>query len=129
MPLLTVSLNKCMIERRKICPTCHLRPVAVNKHNHNTGRIYYRKLCDACIRIGKKVPPQLQGWIKAGYRKKTLCERCGFKVKYPEQSSVFHIDGDLRNCDHNNLKTVCLNCRVELQYSKLHWRESNVRSD
>lgn len=128
MPLITVSLNTDMNERRKICPTCHQRPVAVNKHNHLTGKIYYRKLCDACIRLGRKAPVQLQGWIKAGYRKKSTCERCGFKIKFPEQSTVFHIDGDLRNCDHNNLRTVCLNCRAELQYSKLHWRESNIKS-
>lgn len=128
MPLLTVSLNTIMDSVRKICPGCHQKPVAVNKHNHDNGKIYYRKLCDTCIRQGRKSPLQLQGWIKSGYRKKPTCERCGYKLKHTEQSAVFHIDGDLRNCDHNNLRTVCLNCRVELQYSKLHWKESDIRA-
>jgi hypothetical protein len=43
--------------------------------------------------------------------------------------TVFHLDGNLRNTDSINLKTVCLNCRVEVSASKLPWRESTIIPD
>ncbi len=114
-----------MSNTRPICPACNQKPCAVNKHNHKTGKIYWRSRCDSCISSGRRSKNKIAAWILSGYRKKTVCERCGFKLKYPDkQSAVFHIDGDLKNCHHDNLRTVCLNCRVELQYSKLHWIEN-----
>jgi hypothetical protein len=42
---------------------------------------------------------------------------------------VFHIDGDLNNVDLRNLKTVCLNCAVEVTRLDLTWRPGDVEPD
>jgi hypothetical protein len=87
-------------------------------------------MCDSCIRKGKKLKPVPPAWFRSGYRKKIVCEKCGYRAKFPEkQMTVFHLDGNLRNTDSINLKTVCLNCRVEVSASKLPWRESTIIPD
>ena len=108
-----MPFERLNIFMRPICLTCNQNPVAVN---YRTGdKIRYRKLCNACIKKGKKVKA-VPAWFRAGYRKKSHCERCGFKAKYlDKQMSVYHLDGNLRNVATINLKTVCLNCRVEIR--------------
>lgn len=124
MPLIRFRVNKNM---RPICNNCQQRPVAINKYIGK--KIYYRKLCDTCCRSTKKLKP-VPAWYKAGYRKKQICERCGFKAKFlDKQISVYHIDGNLRNTSTLNLKSVCLNCRIELAQSKLSWREHPIIPD
>ena len=114
---------------RPICPVCTQRPVAVNYIKD--GITHYRKICDSCIRQGKKLKPIPPGWIKSGYRKKDRCEVCGFKAKYPvKQLRVFYLDGNLKNNNHMNLKTVCLNCQIELSNNpKIHWKPSDLTPD
>jgi hypothetical protein len=112
---------------RKVCPVCCQRPVAVNyKDKH--GHTHYRSVCDVCARAGKK-DKKVPAWYKAGYRKTAQCEKCGFKFKYLEQSAVFYLDGNLKNNNHFNLKTVCLNCVQEVHRSKLPWRKSQLVPD
>lgn len=116
------------MENRPLCPTCSHNPVAVNCRNGI--KTYYRKQCDACIRKGKKIKPPAPGWFKLGYRKKPQCERCGFKAVLPNaQLNVFHVDGNLKNNDRTNLKTICLNCTQEVYKSKLPWKSSPVVPD
>lgn len=125
LPLRKVWVNINMT--RPLCPVCNSRPVAVNCHRH--GRIYYRKVCDVCARAGKKYKP-VPAWFKAGYRKKAVCDKCGYKAKYPDkQMTVYYADGNLRNTSSLNLKSVCLNCRVELAHSKLPWKEAPLTPD
>jgi hypothetical protein len=98
--------------------------------NYRRGDItHYRSQCDICIRLGKKLRPKNPGWLRSGYTKKQACEKCGFKAKYPEQLGVFYIDGNLKNNNWLNLKTVCLNCRQEVHKSRLPWRESPLKPD
>lgn len=114
--------------QRPLCAVCHSNDSAVNYVKE--GKYHYRKLCDHCIRKGKKLKPIPPAWYKAGYRKKAVCEKCGYRAKYPEkQITVFHIDGNLKNNDTFNLKSVCLNCRVEVSQSKLPWKESPLTPD
>lgn len=116
------------IMKRAICPTCNERPVAIC--NHIKGKVYYRTQCDACIRKGKKLRPKPPAWVRAGYKKKDRCERCGFKAHYPvKQLRVFYVDGNLKNNDWANLKTVCLNCQVEVMESQLPWQPSDLVPD
>ena len=114
---------------RKLCPTCNsARPVAINCHIGE--KIYYRKQGDVCLRGERKIKPTAPSWFKSGYRKKSACEKCGFKAKYPEdQLRVFYLDGDLRNSNWANLKTVCLNCQQEVHRLKLPWREAVLVPD
>jgi hypothetical protein len=51
----------------------------------------------------------------AGYKKKTACDLCGFRSKYSAQLLVIHEDGDLNNAAVRNLKTICLNCVIEVK--------------
>jgi hypothetical protein len=115
------------MEQRPICPTCNTRPVAINYLKE--GVTHYRKQCDSCLRKGKKLKPKPPAWAKAGYTKKSVCEKCNFKAKLSQQMFVFHIDGNLANVDWMNLKTVCNNCRTELLNSKTSWKQSPLTPD
>jgi hypothetical protein len=109
---------------RKLCKKCNQRPAAINYYKDSTP--YYRRVCDHCARGSKDGIPK---WFKAGYRKKTKCDKCGFTSKYKEQFNVFHIDGDLDNCKITNLKTVCANCQRILHDLNLPWRQGDLSPD
>jgi hypothetical protein len=120
------QVNNCMTSR-DLCPTCRERAVAINYIRE--GVTHYRKYCAACIRIGRKLKPEPPAWQKAGYKKKLTCEKCGFKAKLPEQLNVFYVDGNLKNNNHFNLKTVCLNCQPEVYKSRLAWKVAPLTPD
>lgn len=115
------------MQDRKLCPVCHQRPVAINCIKNN--KTYYRKICDVCSRQGKKIKPKPPAWALTGYKKKPQCEKCSFKSKYPEQLGVFYIDGNLKNNNWVNLKTVCLNCQQEVYKSRLPWKQETLTPD
>lgn len=119
--------TKYSMPERPLCPTCFERPVAVNYLTEDS--VHYRGVCDACARKGKKLKPIPPQWFKRGYRKKPQCESCGFTFKFPDQSLVYHVDGNLNNCDQNNLKTVCLNCRVVISKGRMGWKPAKVVQD
>ena len=117
-----------IIAMRSVCPICNQDPVAINYISN--GKTRYRKICNSCSRQGKKLKPIPPPWFKAGYRKKPVCEKCGYRAKFLEkQMTVYHVDGNLKKTSTMNLKTVCLNCRVEISNSKLPWRESSLTPD
>ena len=99
------------MKTRPICGKCKKKPSAINYKKGE--KVYYRRMCDSCNRNFVR-KPKLTVWAKAGYKKKTQCENCGFKAKYYDQLEVYFIDGNLINIKHSNLKTVCLNCMTEL---------------
>lgn len=72
------------------------------------------------------MPP---AWARSGYKKKPHCEKCGFKAKVPDQLNVFCVDGNLKNNNWTNLKTICANCTIEVAKSKLPWKASPVVPD
>ena len=111
---------------RPLCTVCHGNPVAIN---YRTGdKLRYRKVCSSCSRKGKR-SRTLPGWVKTGYKKKLVCDRCNFKAKAINQMFVFHIDGNLKNNDWTNLRSVCANCRIDIANSKTTWRESSLVAD
>lgn len=114
-------------KNRPVCAACHSRPRAVAYHKY--GRIYYRSMCEVCHRRGKRLKTQQPRWKIAGYRKKNQCDRCGFKARIAAQISVFHLDGNLNNCDLRNLKSICLNCTVEIARSDLPWVPGDIEPD
>ena len=111
---------------RPLCTSCFGNPAAINYKSGD--KIRYRRVCASCARKGKKtrVSP---AWIKAGYKKKLVCERCNFKAKNLQQIFVYYIDGNLKNNSWTNLRSVCANCRIELNLSKTTWRESPLIAD
>ena len=112
---------------RPICPVCNRNLRAINCNIN--GKTYYRSKCNSCIRKNKNLPPQIPLWKQAGYKQKDRCDRCGFKARYKAQLIVYHVDGDLTNCDFLNLKTVCLNCSAEIVKSNLPWRPGEISPD
>lgn len=125
LPFAKVWLNMSM--QRPLCAVCNQTPAAVNYIKH--GHYHYRKMCDTCIRNGKKIK-LVPAWYRAGYRKQAVCDKCGFRAKFPDkQMTVYHVDGNLKNTGTLNLKSVCLNCRIEIAHSRLPWRESPIIPD
>ena len=111
---------------RPLCVQCQGNPAAIN---YKIGsKIYYRKICASCSRKGRRVK-EMPGWTKTGYKKKLICERCNFKAKTSNQIFVFYIDGNLKNNNWINLRSVCANCRIELNSNKTTWRESPLVAD
>jgi hypothetical protein len=110
---------------RGVCPVCKKKPVAIANVRNNVT--YYRKKCDSCYR--KKRKPAVAGWIRAGYKRKDKCEKCGFRFKYVEQAEVVHINGDISDTNWVNLKTICLNCIIDVQHSVLPWKLASILPD
>ena len=112
---------------RPLCEVCKTRVRAIAYHKYS--KIYYRSKCNACIRKKRKIKPPTPRWQTSGYKKKVQCDRCGFKARHTTQLLVYHVDGDLNNCELRNLKTICLNCVQEITRLDLPWRLGDLEAD
>jgi hypothetical protein len=60
------------------------------------------------------------------YRDNYTCQKCGiikkehFK-KYYRNLEVHHIDYDKKNCNKNNLITLCLKCNIKVNFNRKYW--------
>ena len=115
------------IVMRPLCKSCNKNPSSINGY-HNS-KLYYRSRCNACIRRGKKLKKVTPRWQSAGYKKKATCDRCGFCARHQTQLTVFHVNGNLNDCELRNLKTVCLNCIEEITRLDLPWRSGDLEPD
>lgn len=113
--------------KRPTCPACSQRPCAINYYSK--GVVHYRKRCENCIRKNKGVKPREPRWRIAGYKKKPACDLCGFRAKYSAQLLVFHVDGNLNNCETKNLKTICKNCEIVVSKSDTIGRLGDLEPD
>jgi len=109
---------------RPLC-RCGQRPRAVNYKKGD--KVYYRSLCEVCMANG--IYYGVPRWVRAGYKIKSQCDKCGFQSQHKEVFRVFHIDGDLNNCRHSNLKTVCSNCVQVLSKEGINWRQGDLIAD
>lgn len=112
---------------RPLCLACNQRPRAVAYHKNQ--RVQYRRLCEYCIKRGRKVKPPEPRWRSAGYKKKIACDRCGFRSRYASQLVVYHVDGVQHNTGLRNLKTVCLNCVEEIKRLDRPWVPGDLEPD
>ena len=112
---------------RPMCMHCNQRPRAIAYHLET--RTQYRRMCEHCIRRGRKIKPPDPRWKLSGYKKKATCARCGFRAKYSAQLVVYHIDGNLNNSNLRNLKTVCQNCVIEIPKLDLPWQVGDLEPD
>ena len=110
---------------RARCPICKKNPVAINYRRGD--RIYYRTACTPCIHQGRKLAPEVPGWLKSGYKKPEKCDRCSFRFKSAAQSRVYYIDGNVKNNHWQNLRCICLNCQIDV--AKSTWRPSPIQPD
>ena len=112
---------------RPLCKACNKRPAAVNCYRGD--KIYYRSRCDNCIRKGRKQKPPEPRWKQSGYKKKMICDRCGFRAATQAQILVYHVDGNLNNSELRNLRSVCLNCTAQVTREDLPWRRGDLEED
>jgi hypothetical protein len=113
---------------RPICKTCTDNPVAINYTGKN--KTYYRQQCAMCLRRNKKLKPIPPTWFRAGYKKKTKCDKCGFVASnIKTQLRVYYLDGNLKNTNLQNFTTICLNCQASLQDSKISWKPADLVPD
>lgn len=112
---------------RPICKECNRNPRAINYVRE--GVKHYRSICDECGKKKAKKTKRSPAWEKAGYKKKTICDVCGFRSVYPTQMTVFHIDGDLRNVSFNNLRSICLNCVEVVKRKEVTWKRGDLQVD
>lgn len=120
------SVDKVKLSR-PICKECNKNPCAINYVKKNVK--HYRSICDECGSKKTKKKPKEPLWQSAGYKKKQICDNCGFKSLYPTQTTVFHIDGDLKNTNYNNLRTICLNCVEVIKRKEVTWRRGDLQID
>jgi hypothetical protein len=121
-----IDLNRSEKKERPFCKSCGTRSAAVNYIRNNI--IHYRSCCDQCIRQ-KKNKKLVPGWVRSGYKKKERCEKCGFRSRWSEQLTVYHIDGNIKNCSNFNLKTICKNCEVDIKKSGFTWSDGTLLPD
>ena len=112
---------------RGTCCVCNQRPVAVNYTKDNIT--HYRSKCDRCIKLGRKEKPPVPRWQQAGYKKKSSCDRCGFRARFPSQLLVYHVDGNQANTKGANLRTICLNCVEEVRRLDVPWKPGDLLPD
>lgn len=112
---------------RPLCKVCGKNPRAAAYYRND--KRYFRSRCSGCIRKNKNLKPSQPRWKSNGYIKKTQCDLCGFRAKYASQMTVWHIDGDLNNCQLINLRTVCLNCIEVVKRRNTTWRVGEIEVD
>ena len=115
-------------QNRPLCKTCKAKPRAYAYKRYD--RVYWRSLCDTCIR--KKAGKRVGGTTaleRSGYKKLKKCELCGFKAQATSQMDVLFVDGNLRNTAVANLKTVCANCQRLGSVRRLGWRVGDLVAD
>jgi hypothetical protein len=112
---------------RPICAACNQKPRAIAYYKND--KVYYRNRCAACLRRDKKIKLPKPKWESDGYKKKPACDKCGFRAKYAAQLLVYHVDGNMNNSGMRNLKTICLNCVVDIKKADLPWRPGDLQPD
>ena len=120
-------VNTSMGLKRPICKKCNKNYCAINYKRD--GVTHYRSICDGCGENKPRKKTKVHGWEKAGYKKKAVCDLCGFKSLYPTQITVFHIDGKLENTELNNLRSICLNCIEVVKRKEITWRRGDLQVD
>ena len=112
---------------RPICPTCNQRPRAISYIRKQ--KTMYRSQCGQCLARAQGNLPPTPRWQLNGYKKKPACDKCGFQARYSSQLRVFHVDGNLNNSSLRNLRTVCLNCQIEIDKTDQIWRPGDLTPD
>lgn len=122
-----LDINTYMPNIRPMCKSCNKNQTAINYIRD--GKKHYRSICHECGKKKTKKRVHRPLWEKAGYKKKQICDICGFKSIYPSQTTVFHIDGNLNNTVFSNLRTICLNCVEVVKRKEVTWRRGDLQVD
>ena len=112
---------------RPLCQACNKNPAAINSRRGE--KIYYRARCDSCIRRGRRERAPVPRWQLSGYKKKKICDRCGFVARHASQILVYHINANLNDATLTNLRSVCLNCTQDIFKLHLPWKPGDLEPD
>lgn len=112
---------------RPMCKVCNKNLAAANYWSK--GVRHYRSKCEICLKANKNVKPAEPKWRKSGYKKKVTCDLCNFKSTYTSQIIVFHVDGNLNNCELINLRSICLCCIEVVKRKQLTWKIGEIEVD
>ena len=103
---------------RPLCNNCKVslaKPNGVSKH----GFKKWHKYCASCAKAAYN--------SKSGYllHKKNKCEKCGFIPEDKCQLDVIYKDGNKKNKEKSNIKTICANCS-RLYRKKLKQKQKSI---
>lgn len=112
---------------RPFCKVCNKNPRAPAYYRN--GKRYFRARCNACITANKKLKKLKPRWELKNYKKKTTCDMCNFRAQFPSQITVWHIDGNLNNCELINLRSICLNCVEVVKRKQTVWKVGDLEVD
>ena len=103
---------------RPMCQQCNVslaKPNGVSKHGFNQ----WHKYCASCAKAAYN--------SRFGYllHKKNKCEKCGFVPEDKCQLDVTYKDGNKKNKDKSNLKTLCANCN-RLHTKKMKQKKKSI---
>lgn len=95
-----------MITRQQNRPFCQHCKIALAKSNgiSKHGFKKWHKYCSSCAKAAYN--------SKFGYllSKKNKCEKCGFSPEDKCQLDITYKDGNSKNKERSNMKTLCANC-------------------
>ena len=103
---------------RPFCSNCHInlsKPNGVSKHGFNMWHKY-------CVECSKAAYNPKNGYL---LYKKNKCEKCSFVPEDKCQLDVVYKDGNKKNKDKSNLKTLCANCNRVYQ-KKLKEKKKSI---
>lgn len=95
-----------MLTRQPPRPLCKNCKVSLAKAN-GTSKHGFTKWHKYCIDCAKAAYNPNYGYL---LNKKHKCEKCGFIAEDKCQLSVVYKDGNRKNKEKQNLKTLCSNC-------------------
>lgn len=88
---------------RPFCQHCKISLAKPNGKSIHGFKLWH-KFCSDCAKAAYSP--------KFGFmlNKKNYCEECGFKAKDTCQLDLIYIDGNNKNKQKENIKTLCANC-------------------
>lgn len=110
--MLTKQPHRILCERCKVAPA---KPNGISKH----GFQKWHKYCASCA---KALYNSKYGYL---LNKKNKCEKCGFIPEDKCQLDVIYKDGNKKNKEKSNLKTLCANCN-RMHQKKLREKKKSI---
>ena len=92
-------------------PYCSCGNLVEKKSTLKDGSASWNEKCRTC-----------RGRYRYGILKKDHCEECGFVAVVCSQLEIDHIDGNRKNNDKDNLRTLCCNCHAYKSHTKGDFR-------
>lgn len=70
-----------------------------------------------------------EGWVRAGYKKKSKCERCGIPLYDPGVCEVHYVNGDITDNHFFNLRTICIICDYYIKHNIKKFNPDDLTPD